>query len=322
MLPKDNNYFERLKDELVEIMKTEFDFSEFTFSVPGFLAKLTKKAKESDTARNLLRQKLAQNAGHLLDALNNEILKPGIKELKKKQKKGLVVIVDNLEKVTRSKGQSKDKSKAEELFVYNAHYLKLQCHTVYTTPLSLQLFNSNNLTNNFRSVKRLPMVSVKSQKGEDCEKGLKKLKQMIIARAFPTENKESLHEREHLIHQIFDNTDTLEELCRISGGHVRNLLRYFLDCMDHALELPLTKEHLEMVIQAAAQDLERTVKEEQWSLIKEVSMKHSAPNEVSNHENLLDNLLIFEYYDSDTKKQWFGVNPLLEKLEKFKDFSE
>ncbi|WP_323293594.1 hypothetical protein [Crocosphaera sp. XPORK-15E] len=61
------------------------------------------------------------------------------------------------------------------------------------------------------------MVSLKFKDGRQSEEGMQLLREMILARAFPDL---SLEERLTKITKIFDNKETLDYLCSMSGGHI------------------------------------------------------------------------------------------------------
>ncbi|MBF2077322.1 MAG: hypothetical protein IGR76_02080, partial [Synechococcales cyanobacterium T60_A2020_003] len=83
--------------------------------------------------------------------------------------------------------------------------------------------------------------------------GMVLLRQMVLARIFPTMSPE-----ERLQHQedIFDSPDSLDRLCRVSGGHARNLLR-LLNSWISEFELPLQRETLETVIRLRRSEAQR-----------------------------------------------------------------
>ena len=66
------------------------------------------------------------------------------------------------------------------------------------------------------------MVPVRWSDGRVHEKGLELMQQMILARAFPNLSPE---DRLNKISEIFDAPATLDRLCQVSGGHVRDILR-------------------------------------------------------------------------------------------------
>jgi hypothetical protein len=143
------------------------------FSLYLGIAEITTKAKSDATLREKLNQYLGPQKTQLLDAINAELLEPAIASLKHLGKKGLVVIVDNLDRIdNRQKGWGRPQQ--EYLFVDQGEYLtKLRCHLVYTMPLALKFSNDyGNLTQRFsEDPKVLPMVPVQLTDGSACEAG-------------------------------------------------------------------------------------------------------------------------------------------------------
>jgi hypothetical protein len=74
---------------------------------------------------------------------------------------------------------------------------------------------------------------------------------VVLARAFP-----DVHEvqRIDLIPEVFDSPDTLERLCRVSGGHMRNLLVLVSRCLERD-DPPLSKDCVEEVIKQRRNEL-------------------------------------------------------------------
>lgn len=63
------------------------------------IAKITAKTKDSPKLRSQLRQYLEPRTNSILQSINEEVLVRGTQELKARGKKGLVVIVDDLDRV-------------------------------------------------------------------------------------------------------------------------------------------------------------------------------------------------------------------------------
>ncbi len=200
----------------------------FTLSLG--IGEITAKVKQDSSLRQKLNQFLGPQKQQLLDAINQELIEPAIMKLKAQGKQGLVAIVDNLDRLDNSP-KPWGKPQQEYLFVDQGEYLsKLNCHLVYTLPLALKFSNSYGmLTQRFEDPKVLPMVPVRSQDGKEHQAGMALLRQMVLARAFP-----DLDEQQRLdaIPLIFDSPDTLDRLCQISGGHVRDLLK-LLNTLDY-----------------------------------------------------------------------------------------
>ncbi|MBD3562416.1 AAA family ATPase, partial [Planktothrix sp. FACHB-1355] len=156
------------------------------FTLAFGIGEITSKVKSDPTLREKLNQYLGPQKVPLLEAINRELLEPAIAKLKQQGKKGLVAIVDNLDRLD-SRQKSWGRPQQEYIFVDQGEYLsKLHCHVLYTMPLALKFSNDyGNLTQRFDEPKVLPMVPVQLRDGSECEEGMALLRQMVMARAFP-----------------------------------------------------------------------------------------------------------------------------------------
>ncbi|MBD0390547.1 MAG: ATP-binding protein, partial [Nostoc sp. C3-bin3] len=93
-------YFVNLFREVGEILQTPVEISGAEFSVG--IAKISAKTKDSPKLRSQLRQYLEPRTNGILEAINKEIFAPATERLKQQGKKGLVVIVDNLDRLDNS----------------------------------------------------------------------------------------------------------------------------------------------------------------------------------------------------------------------------
>jgi len=276
------------------------------FSVGFGIGKITAKTKNSPELRSVLRQYLEPRTDTLLDAINQELLEPAIQELKQQGKQGLVVIVDNLDRIDNSHKLS-GSTQPEYLFVDRGDQLKtLKCHVVYTIPLVLMFSNDlGSLRNRFGvNPKLLPMVRVQLRDGSECEKGMALLRQMVLARAFPDVEPQ---QRLTLVSEVFDSPETLDRLCRVSGGHVRNLLVLLFSCLQKE-DPPLSRECLEDVIRRERDALVRGVTDDEWELLIQVAQQQLVKGE-EEYQTLLRSMFVFEYQDQEGG--WFSINPIL-----------
>ena len=164
-------YFRRLFEEISAILQTPMELTGGEFSLPMSLGKLIFQTKESPTLRSKLRQVLEPRTSQILKALNQEVLKKATEQLEKKGKAGLVVIVDNLDRVD-NRPMASGRTQPEYLFIDRGEQLrKLNCHLVYTIPLDLTLSReSGTLTGRFGggiAPKILPMVQIKLRDGKN-----------------------------------------------------------------------------------------------------------------------------------------------------------
>ena len=277
------------------------------FSLYLGIGEITTRAKSDATLREKLNQYLGPQKTQLLEAINQELLEPAIAKLKQQGKKGLVVIVDNLDRIdNRQKGWGRPQQ--EYLFVDQGECLtKLHCHLVYTMPLALKFSNDyGNLTQRFsEDPKVLPMVPVQLTDGSQCEAGMPLLRQMVLARAFPDLDEDKRLDK---ITEIFDSLQTLDRLCSVSGGHVRDLLRLLNTWIKKGRQLPLSRETLEDVIRSRRNEMTMPISDDEWELLRQVRQRKKVSDD-QGYQKLIRSRLVFEYRDKG--ESWFDINPIL-----------
>jgi len=306
-------YFANLFIEIADFLQTPIDLNaEAELSIG--IGKITAKTKESPKLRRRLREYLEPRTAGILESINKELLQRATTELKRRGKAGLVVIVDNLDRVDIRPLPS-GRSQPEYLFIDRGDQLrKLNCHVVYTIPLALIFSNDGETLKNRLggglTPKVLPMVPVRLRSGEEFQEGIALLRQMVLVRAFPHETTEKQLE---LITEVFDSSETLERLCRVSGGHVRNLLGLLFDCLRQD-NPPISRECLESVIRERRDYLTSCITDDEWELLFQVVQQQSVRGDLE-YQTLLRSMWVFEY--RDRAGTWFGVNPVLEEAQKF-----
>jgi hypothetical protein len=159
--------------------------------------------------------------------------------------------------------------------------------------------------------KVLPMVPIQSRDGRELPKGMALLRQLVLARAFPNVEPEA---RLNLISEIFETPQSLDRICRISGGHVRNLLGLLYNCLQQE-DPPFSHSCLESVIKGYRDDLTLAVDTEEWELLSQVVQQQVVKGE-KEYQTLLRSMFVFEYRDE--LGRWFGINPALAETAKFK----
>jgi hypothetical protein len=309
-------YFNNLFTEIKDFLQTPLDLDVGAELSVG-IAKITAKTKESVQLRRRFRDYLEPRTESLLQSINQELLAKAKIDLKAKGKKGLVVIVDNLDRVgirTLPSGRSLP----DYLFIDRGEQLrKLDCHVVYTIPLSLTFSNdSAELQNRLGggvSPKVLPMIPVRLRSGAIYAQGLESMRQMLLARAFPDINPEN---RLDLISEVFDSVDTLDRLCLMSGGHVRSFLGLLFDCLREK-DPPFERRFLERVIREHRDYRAKAITDDEWELIFQVVQQQTVRGDIE-YQTLLRSLFVFEYCDH--QGAWFSVNPFLAETEKFQSW--
>ncbi|MDJ0531960.1 MAG: AAA family ATPase [Xenococcaceae cyanobacterium MO_207.B15] len=275
-------------------------------SLSGGIGEISLQAKQSKDIRSLLRQYTEPRVNNILEAINNELIEPAKEQLKEQGKAGLVVIIDNLDRID-NKPKSPNRNQPEYLFVDRGEQLnKLKCHVVYTIPLILAFSNDQeNLRNRFGSAPQLlPMVLIQERDGITCEEGIALLRQMVLARAFPDLKPE---QRLSNISELFDTLETLDRLCQVSGGHVRNLLVLLKNCLQKD-DPPLSRNLIEGVINQRRNELRKAITQDEWILLQQVAQEKDVRGE-EEYQTLLKSLFVFEYHNNE--QGWFDINPVL-----------
>ncbi|MBW4644233.1 MAG: tetratricopeptide repeat protein [Goleter apudmare HA4340-LM2] len=311
-----SDYFNQLFSEVKNFLLTPIDFSAPTdlVKLSVGISRITTIIKNDPKLRRRLRDHLEAERSSLLQAININLLAAANQQLQQQGKKGLVVIVDNLDRVDMRLLQW-GRSQPEHLFIDRGDDLrKLQCHVIYTIPQVL-IFSAESeaLTNGLGGgvhPRVLPMIPVQLRDGSDCPEGIALLRQTVMVRAFPEFTPEK---RLDLVSEVFDHLETLDRLCRMSGGHVRKLLSLLYECLCQE-DPPLSRECIETVIENNRNHLTRIVTIDQRDLLRQVVQQQIAVGEEA-YQILLRNMFIFEYqYSGD---RWFAINPLLAEAERF-----
>lgn len=299
-------YFATLFKDIGDLLQTPVDIS---LGLEFGVAKIAAITKEDPRLRNQLRDYLENRSSDIIQSINDEIIIPGIEKLQQIGKQGLVVIVDNLDKID-DRPKAWGRPQPEYLFIDRGDKLRhLKCHLVYTIPLGLIFCNEyGTLQNILGSVKVLPMVPVQLRNGEIYSQGIDALSHMVMARAFP---ELKLDISMNLVTEVFEDEKILDRLCYISGGHVRNLLRLLYTCIPKKRP-PLSLDVLESVIRQRRNELTLPINlEQKWDLLREIEAEKQITKE-NGYTTLLRSMVVFEYRDRDGS--WFDINPILKDI--------
>lgn len=305
--------FTRLFQDIGQFLQTPIELNAEAEISLG-IAKIHARTKESPQVRRRLREYLEPRTSNILAAINTELIKPVQAELKRRGKSGLVVIVDNLDRITYRLLPS-GRSQPEYLFIDRGDELRqLACHIVYTIPLALAFCNdAETLKNRLGGgliPQVLPMVQVRSRDGQFYQPGMDLLRHLVLSRAFPDA---ALTERLNLVPEVFDSLDTLDRLCQISGGHLRNLLGLLYDCLRQE-DPPISRECLESAIRQRRDFLVSPIDNREWDLLFQVVQEQTVKGD-EEYQTLLKSMLVFEYRDQ--QGCWYSLNPALEETKQF-----
>jgi tetratricopeptide (TPR) repeat protein len=314
-----STYFSKLLAEINSLLQTPLDL-ELENELSLGAAKVTANAKQNANRRHQLRDYLEPRTDNILQSINQELESLNNK-LKAKGTKGLVIIVDNLDRVDIRLLPS-GRSLPEHIFIDHSEELRsINCHIVYTVPMSLVLSNENALLQNRLgggvAPRVLSVIPVRQRNGEINSAGLAMLRQMVLARAFPDVSPDiSEIEKLKLIEQVFDSQETLDRLCLMSGGHIKDLLGLVFECLREQ-DPPFEHDTIEAVIRRYRDFRANPIDSHEWDLIFQVLEEQHIKDDVEHH-TLLNSLFILEYRDADGS--WFVINPLLIETKQFQSW--
>jgi hypothetical protein len=213
--------------------------------------------------------------------------------------------------------KNEERTNYDEVFLDRSEQLQaLDCHLIYTVPISLLYSKrATDLRDIYGEPLILPMIMVKTRDGDIYQPGLKKVKEVIYKRVRQIAPELSLET------DIFENSHTLEGLCLMSGGHVRNLLLLTQDAIGRIDELPITEKAVRRAITQARDTYRRAVEESQWGLLAEVSRTKRIIN-ADQYRSLMYNRCLLEYRyldDNDEIQRWYDIHPLIQGVPEFKE---
>jgi hypothetical protein len=275
--------------------------------------KITSSIRTQPTQRAKLRELLNPHTEKLVDALNAFIADARQKLPQGKQR--LVVIADGLEKVTLVAREG-GRTNHDEIFIDRAEQLKgLHCDVIYTVPISLVLSNrASDLMEIYNCEPQvLPMVMPQTQQNDRYERGVETLKSIIRSRVQSVIGDGELS----LETQVFESLGTLEQLCLMSGGHVRNLVRLVQTAIKYneTDDLPISASALTQAVRQLRKTYRDTVNEEQWELLAAVHDSKKILND-DVHRSLLFTRCLLEYREEES---WHDVHPVLRDVPEFKE---
>ncbi|BBC26470.1 KAP family NTPase [Pseudanabaena sp. ABRG5-3] len=296
----------KILGELKDLLQSPVDFG-VNFKLSLGIAEITAQSKKNDSIRRQIRERLESRISKIINAINDELLEPAKRQLQSQGMKGLVVIVDNLDRI-ENRIDDKDRNKAGYLFVERSDLRELKCHVLYTVPFLLTFSNDAAIVEDRfgTQIKTLPMIPTSLPDGSECLTGMALLRQIVMSRAFPSAN--SLQRvSDESIAKVFENPQTLDRLCQVSGGHVRDLFRLLSACLQQE-DPPITRELLENTIASERNSLVKKITEDEWTLIRKVHQAKQLSGE-SEYQTLIRSKFVFEYEYKN--EGWFDVNPIL-----------
>jgi hypothetical protein len=313
------------KDAIPELEVEKFS-AEATIPSFGWIpqfAKITASLRAVPKIRQKLRNELDAHTPSLVEALNTFI-----NDAKRKLPEpcdDIVVIVDNLDRITYIKRDESQGSNYDEIFIDRVEQLKsLDCHVIYTIPIAMVYSTKATiLEDTYNKPQVLPMIMVKDRNGNVYEEGLAKMKEIIAKRIeqIKTEGNISKALAKALDSQLFENVQTLDQLCLMSGGHSRNLMQYIQKTIERTEKLPIKSLAVKRAISETRDTYRNAIEPHQWEILAQVAKSKRKPND-DKHSVLLLNRSILEYCYMDEEGEmcrWYDIHPVIYGIQEFKE---
>lgn len=309
------NWLKNRWENLKELALTDVAFDKLTLEgqITQF-AKITANLRAEPSQRQKIRELVNPHTVTLIEALNQFI-----KDAKTKLPSGcsqLVVIADNLDRIVPVI-QEDGRTNHDHIFIDRSEQLKaLGCDIVYTVPISM-LYSKRaaDLRYNYGDAQILPMIMVRRPDNSIYESGLEKVKEVIAKRVnkfFP---------RTEMVTKLFDSEETLNGLCLMSGGHVRELMLLVREAIVQTDSLPISAKAVQRAITKARDVYRRTVEQEEWLILAEVYKSKQLQND-DRYRGLLLNRCLLEYVEFDQQgemNRWCDVHPLVLGIKEFQE---
>jgi hypothetical protein len=304
-------WLERLWRDLRDLGLTELSLDELSYETPETaLGKLSTTIKTYTSKRQEIRRQVELDADSLLEILN-QFIHRALGDIPAER---LVLMVDNLDRIVEKFEGDTHRSNYEQIFVNHSDQLRaLKCHVIYTVPIPLVYsIQAVAIEERYKPVEVLPMVMVKTREGEPFSKGIEKLKDMI-------ERRFQFADASLTLEQAFETSEALEQLCLMSGGHVRNLMALMKAALQNTDTLPISDRAVRRAISELRDTYRKIISEDEWMLLVRVHREKEIINN-DQYRSLLFRRCILEYRclnDQDEVTVWHDIHPLIFGVESF-----
>lgn len=298
--------FTKLWSGFTDLAGMEVDFS--TIELEAGMTKLGATLKYSSENRREIRKALNGAADSWLRAAN-DIIGQALIHLKKSGHSGLVIMVDDLDKMIVREHESGKCLTTEFLFVHRAaHLTALHCHVLYTLPIELAYsHNEAALRRDYGGeIPVVPMAKLRTPlpDPQPWEAGIALFREIIrlrLERAGATEA------------DLFASDAIRDELIRFTGGQPSELMTLVRSAMAGS-ELPLSQQAVHRAFNAIKRSYDRFLRTEHWPILYAVRETGRLPRTNETEpliRQLLESRAVLLYQNATG---WYATNPALDDL--------
>lgn len=266
-----------------------------------FFGRFRAAAKSSSSIKKTLTTRIEPKLSDLIFHCN-AFIREIRGELHKIGKKGLLIIMEDLDKVVLEKGE-------EIFYVHSTQLTELQCHCIFTFPISLLYYiKFKNIIGRYDGNFTLPMIKVNEKDGRPCNEGREIMRRIVEKR---------------MALDLFEKPGCLDRMIELSGGCLWDLFRLIKDSASSALVLGRARidaPDFENAYGTLKHDYESTIAEnsekgisvDQYydALVECVKNPNKKPDHTDIILDLMNNLTILNY----NGQNWCDAHPIVKEI--------
>ncbi|MFH1920286.1 MAG: hypothetical protein ABIP48_10430 [Planctomycetota bacterium] len=264
--------------------------------------------KDSPDSRTKIRSLLEPDTSNWLAAAN-DVISQAVQELVKQGEAGLVVVIDDLDKLIVREHLGTGCNTDEYLFVNRAAQLTaFHCHVVYSMPLSLAYSHHEPAIKGSYGgyVPVVPMTRLAGRppSPKPYLPGIRKFREIIARRLKAAGAKQT---------EVFVSAKVRDDLIALSGGQPKELMALVRDAIvTHGL--PVDRTSVQRAKTNGQREYARQLRLDHWPILEEIrgrgTFGRTKENELLFRE-LLQSRTILQYVN---KEEWYGLNPMVAAL--------
>ncbi len=298
-------YFRDRWERLKKLALSEVSFEGLDLETG--MATVSTTVKNSPDARLKVREALEPDTNNWLTA-TNDVIGEAIQGLQKKGRRGLVVIVDDLDKMITRPHSSAGCSTTEYLFVHrSAQLTAFHCHLIYTLPIDLAYSHHEpTIKRLYSGLPVVPMTKIASPppRSRTYKPGVQKFRDMIDVR---------LQSRGAGRKDLFDSDEVCTDLIKLTGGQPTELMTLIREALV-TNGLPIGPEGVKRCRVELMRGYRRQLRSDHWPLLEEAAQSGQVTRTLDNEaafRELLDSRALLLYRNDE---EWYGVNPAIAGL--------
>jgi hypothetical protein len=293
-------WLDRFADEAKELLLSDVSLEKFSLQAGS--AGLAMELKANPSFRQNLQEAARFRRRQLLDQVQAFFTDVNEKARATDYPEGLVVILDNLEKLSTDPDV---RDSARSMFLHQVDALRAPgIHLIYTIPPALVFSRSGAQLGRLYDgdPQILPMVKVRDRRsGEVDQKGQDALREL-------------LNRRLNFDEVFAGHTEPIDTLIENCGGYARDLLRLTQYSLQIAADLPINTSHAHAACVKLRKSYERAYSTADLPLLRFVGEKR--PKKISEqYEDRLEDVVTGHFilsYGNDS--EWYDLHPLVAKI--------